>query len=299
MEKVKKFYLAGPEIPGDILTANEADHSRFRRLLSRSFSEKALRDQEPLVRTYVDLLIIHLHRRIQDNRPTVDLLYWYNWTTFNFIGDQAFNVPFDCLRAESYCFFVSNIFHHIKANNFVRMVKEYPGVTKLVGLLMPRGLKEATDNHEILTVERVEAKMALETDRPEFLGPILKNQDEKAGGMIKPELMGVADLLIIAGWETTATLLSGVTYHLLRNPRVIEKLVAEVRSKFTSEDQINLTSVQSLDYMLAVLDEALRIYPLSPTGLPRVVPKGGDYICGKWIPGGVSYLLKHGMHVAL
>jgi cytochrome P450 len=179
------------------------------------------------------------------------------------------------------------------------MAKGYPGVTTLAGLSMPRGLKEATDNHAKLTVERVEARMALETDRPDFLGPILKSQDKKAGGMTKPELMGVANLLIIAGSETTATLLSGVTYHLLRNPRVMEKLVAEVRSKFISEDQINLTSVQSLDYMLAVLDEALRIYPPSPTGLPRVVPKGGDYICGKWIPGGVSSLLKHGMRVSL
>jgi hypothetical protein len=51
--------------------------------------------------------------------------------------------------------------------------------------------------------------------------------------------------------------------------------------------------------MLTVLDEALRIYPPSPTGLLRVVPKGGDYICGKWIHGGVGFLLKHDMYIAL
>jgi cytochrome P450 len=139
-----------------------------------------------------------------------------------------------------------------------------------------------------LTVERVEARIALKTDRPDFLAPIVKNLDPTAGGMSKAELMGICNLLIIAGSETTATLLSGVTYHLLRNPKVMERLVAEVRGRFKSESEINLTSVQSLEYMLAVLDEALRIYPPSPTGLPRVVPNGGDYICGKWVPGGVS-----------
>jgi len=151
---------------------------------------------------------------------------------------------------------------------------------------MPKSLKEAQDNHTNLTIERVEARMALSTNRADFMSNILKHQDEK--GMTKPEIFGIVNLLIIAGSETTATLLSGATYLLLRNPRVMQKLVAEVRRKFTSEDQINMTSVNSLDYMLAVLNEALRMYPPSPTGLPRVVPKPGDYICGKWVPGGTA-----------
>jgi cytochrome P450 len=290
LEKDKKFYLnGGIAPPGDILTANEADHSRFRRLLSRSFSEKALRDQEPLIRKYVDLLISRLHRRIQDNRPIVDLVSWYNWATFDLIGDLAFGEPFNCLCDESYHFWVRNVFQNVKANSLFNAAKDYPGVLSLVQLLMPRSLKEARDNHVKLTVERVEARMALETDRPDFLSPILNNHDDKAG-MTKPELMGIANLLIIAGSETTATLLSGVTYYLLRNSEVMQRLIKEVRGAFTSEDQINLISVQKLDYMLAVLDEALRIYLPSPTGLPRVVGRGGDYICGKWVPEGVCCL---------
>lgn len=71
-----------------------------------------LRDQEPLIRTYVDLLINRLHRRIQNNRPTVDLVSWYNWTTFDLIGDLAFGVPFNCLRDESY-HFLSAIYFNI------------------------------------------------------------------------------------------------------------------------------------------------------------------------------------------
>lgn len=293
MEKDKKFYLnGGPAPPGDILTANEADHSRFRRLLSRSFSEKALRDQEPLIRTYVDLLISRLHRRIQAHKPVVDLVSWYNWTTFDLIGDLAFGAPFNCLQDESYHYWVSNVFYNVKANTLFNIAKNYPGIMLLAQLMMPRRLREARDNHVKLTIERVEARMELKTDRPDFLSPILNNQDEKMG-MTKQELMGIANLLMIAGSETTATLLSGVTYHLLRSPRVMQKLIAEVRSKFTSENQINLTSVQNLDYMLAVLDEALRIYPPSPTGLPRVVGEGGDYVCGKWVAEGVSCLFRY------
>lgn len=97
-----------------------------------------------------------------------------------------------------------------------------------------------------------------------------------------------ASLLIIAGSETTATLLSGVTYLLTTNPEALRKLTEEVRSAFQTEEEIDFTSVSSLQYMLACLDEALRIYPPAPLGLPRQTPKGGATIAGHYVPEDVS-----------
>lgn len=78
--------------------------------------------------------------------------------------------------------------------------------------------------------------------------------------------------------------MAGVTYLLLKNPKSLEKLTAEVRSTFHSEDEITLLSVAKLSYMLACLDEALRCYPPIPIGMPRVVPKGGASIAGNYVP---------------
>jgi hypothetical protein len=48
------------------------------------FSEKALSAQEPLIISYVDKLISELHRRAGNpNTATVDLVRWYNFTTFD------------------------------------------------------------------------------------------------------------------------------------------------------------------------------------------------------------------------
>ena len=68
-----------------------------------------------------------------------------------------------------------------------------------------------------------------------------------------------ASVLIIAGSETTSTLLSGITYLLLRNPEQLERLTDEVRSSFKSDDEITLLSVNKLEYMLACLNEGLRL----------------------------------------
>jgi cytochrome P450 len=94
--------------------------------------------------------------------------------------------------------------------------------------------------------------------------------------------------ILIAGSETTATMLSGVTYLLLSNPDAMKKCVEEVRTSFKSEAEITLMSVNCLTYMLACLNEALRSYPPVPFGMPRQVPSGGAAVAGEFIPEGVS-----------
>jgi cytochrome P450 len=97
-----------------------------------------------------------------------------------------------------------------------------------------------------------------------------------------------ASLLIIAGSETTATTLSGATYMLLTHPEILQKVKDEVRLSFSSEAEIDLLSVQKLSYMMAVLQEALRMYPPVPAAIPRKAQPGGDTICGQYVPENVS-----------
>lgn len=94
--------------------------------------------------------------------------------------------------------------------------------------------------------------------------------------------------LIVAGSETTATLLCGVTYLLLTNPAALAKATIEVRTTFKSDKDITLLSVMNLPYLLACLNEALRRYPSIVGGLPRQTPAGGSTIAGKYVAEGVS-----------
>lgn len=79
-----------------------------------------------------------------------------------------------------------------------------------------------------------------------------------------------------------------MTFLLLTNRFALDKLTVEIRSAFKFEDEIDFLSVSALPYLLACLDEALRMYPPVPMGLPRVTPKGGATICGNYVPEGVS-----------
>ena len=68
----------------------------------------------------------------------------------------------------------------------------------------------------------------------------------------------------------------------------MERLVDEIRSSFKSGEEITPSSVTRLPYTTAVLEETMRIYPPVPKVGPRVTPKGGAVVCGKYIPENVS-----------
>ena len=102
------------------------------------------------------------------------------------------------------------------------------------------------------------------------------------------EMVSNASVLIIAGSETTATALSAATYYLGVNTHALATVTQEVRAAFSRDEEINMDSVQKLPYLLAVLDETLRMYPPAPGGQPRMIHEGGDTILGQFVPSGVS-----------
>jgi cytochrome P450 len=125
-------------------------------------------------------------------------------------------------------------------------------------------------------------------DRPDLMTDILANNGAKGSKLTDLEMNSNASLLITAGSETTATLLSGATYLLLRNPEKLAKLQEEIRSAFSSYDEIKLDAVNRLPYTNAVLTESLRVFPPVPVGFVRQVGAGGEVISGHYIPEGTA-----------
>lgn len=282
--KDPKFYLRGPSGPS-IINTNDADHSRARRLLSHAFSEKALRDQESLIQSYVDMLIERLNGEVSASRETVDMSQWFNFTTFDIIGDLAFGEPFDCLRESQYHPWVKMIFVSAKVLVLQRPLAVYPFLAPIVRRLLPRRLTKMREEHFALTNEKVHRRLETKTERPDFMAYILRFSDDRS--MSIREMEASAAVLILAGSETTASLLSGFTFYALTNPSVHKKLVDEIRGAFGSYDEIDFQRVSQLPYLNAALEESLRVYPPVPAIIPRVVPEGGALINGQFVPEGV------------
>ena len=267
---------------------SDADHSRYRRLLSHGFSEKAMREQESVVMQYVDLLIQRLHE-YSKNGPQ-DMVAWYNWTTFDLIGDLTFNESFDCLEKATYDPWIAFVFSNVKAGAILSGLKLFPFIDFLINKLFGKQINEKKEQNAAFTRRKVAGRLTANTDRTDFLGYVLRHKGKETEMSI-PEIEATSSILVLGGSETTATLLAGVTYLLLKNPRVMNLLVAEITGKFKKEEEINIVSVNTLTYQLAVLEEALRLFPPVAFGSARVIPPQGDIILGYKISAGVRYII--------
>ncbi|KAK8000961.1 trichothecene c-15 hydroxylase [Apiospora marii] len=263
----------------NIIGADRDNHARFRRILAHVFSAQAMAEQEPLIKVYIDKLFASLKRECAGETKVVDLLKWYNWTTFDIIGDLSFGEPFGSLDSNAYHPWVSNIFGSIKSMAFGVNANRYPFASSLLQRLVPAEIKTKWAEHQDLSLRSLRKRLDAETDRPDFVDKMLHARGTKGGEMTFEEMASHSALLIIAGSETTATLLSGATYLLATHPAVLAKLTTEVRAAFPSEDAISIAGTSSLPYLLAVLDESLRIYPP-----PRKIAKGGDTIVEHFVP---------------
>ncbi|KAK8084786.1 hypothetical protein PG997_006057 [Apiospora hydei] len=288
-EKDPQWWNKAPSGILSIVDADEAGHRLMRRLQNPAFSEKALRSQERVIRGYIDLLIQKLHGLASDPDAAadVDMVSWYSFTTFDIIGDLAFGEPFHCLRDAVWHWWLDAVFDLFQDGVFMRAARRFswPFPRLLAWLFVPKKLVKNRMDQFMFTVERVNRRLQLNTDRPDFrrfallpgddqfLSYILNAEGEKAMSM--EETYVCTQVLIVAGSETTATALTGATYLLLENPETLARLTAEIKSRFKTEDEITIQSTAELPYLNAVVQESLRLCPPGPAVFPRVVPPGG------------------------
>ncbi|KAF9772101.1 hypothetical protein IL306_010215 [Fusarium sp. DS 682] len=150
--------------------------------------------------------------------------------------------------------------------------------------LMPKNLKKRVDGHNRHTTEKVKRRIEMgnSRDREDFFAYILRKESDNLDLV---HLREQAKVLMVAGSDTTASLLAATTYYLLKNPDKLANLQDEVRSAFSSRDDITGDAVAHLPYLNGVIEEGLRVFPPVPIGPPRVCT--GATIDGHYVPKGV------------
>ncbi|KAL8704284.1 MAG: hypothetical protein Q9201_002538 [Fulgogasparrea decipioides] len=269
-----------------ILSANDADHSRYRRLLSHAFSDRALREQEPLLQYYIDFLV----RRLRDHASTsstIDMVQWFNFTTFDIVGDLALGSSFGNLEKARYDGWISVVFAQFKLAALAVTFRFFrlDGVLKA---LLPKSAMEKRKQHAGTANAKIRRRLKLEEEgglneqRNDFMTYVRRHNDEK--GMSVLEIEATFRALVVAGSETTATALSGILGNLLQTLGAMQELVKEIRDAFSHGSEIVAAKVDGLAYLNAVIEEGLRMCPPVALGMPRLVPEGGSTVSGFPLP---------------
>jgi hypothetical protein len=128
---------------------------------------------------------------------------------------------------------------------------------------------------------------------PDLLSKFLAARDARPDFMNDKLVLAMAVSMAFAGSETTAISLSAVFYNLLRNPRVLATLRAEIddaaRAGHFADYELGVVTwaeSQRLPYLDACIKEAFRMYPAAGLPLERIVPEPGVEIAGRYVKGG-------------
>ena len=111
-----------------------------------------------------------------------------------------------------------------------------------------------------------------------FLQRLLMNQRANPKSITDHEILTHTWGNIAAGGDTTATAMRAVFYFLLQDPRVYDKLCAEVRQHLSHP--VTFSEANSITYLTACIQEAMRLHPSVGMILGRTVPLGGATVCG-------------------
>ncbi|KAL0937372.1 Versicolorin B desaturase 1 [Colletotrichum truncatum] len=290
-------YFGGDTFGRDsLVTTLPEDHTRMRRIFNSAFTNTALMAQEPLLVKYADQMIDSMGALVS-RFGQVNLVDLFNFCTFDIMGDLTFGEPLHLLERGDYHPWVHNVFAGLKYVIYGVVLLEFPILGPLVKSVSARPLKKKAEGHQSFVGDLVNRRMEVKDHpKPDIWSFVLRRSGDEGKGLSYKEMHANATMFMVAGTETTATVLSGVSYHLMRNPRVYGLLTKEIRAAFSRTEDMTTDRLAKLEYLNAVLQEGLRIYNPAGAGMPRIVPNGGAEVCGEFVPGGT--LVSVNLHVA-
>jgi len=291
----KAYYMKDQRRDGTegLMTADDELHRRQRKIFSPAFSDRAIREQEPLLKKYTDLLV-EKAGVANDTNGKVDMVMMFNFATFDFIADCVFGDSLHLLEKMEYNPFLANISAVVKFSALRRAIRSFPFMDATFEKLIPASMKRKRMEHVKFCDDLVDRRLEKAvTNHPDFWTLVLQ-ANTKGEGLTLGEMHQNSFLFLTAATETTSSLMSALVYLLCQNPEKRKKLVDEIRGKFNSTEEMNTITLPPLEYLQMCIEEGLRVYPPVPGGLPRRVTEAGASLDGHELPPDVRLFPKTG-----
>jgi cytochrome P450 len=259
--KSKTWHTNMPGRPLSVFVALDSKvHARFRKAMEPAFTEKSVRMQEPIIQQNVELFISQLSKlaSVDPAGAVVDIVQWFAYIAFDLVGDLGFGEPFGSLEASELHPWIGLIFSSIKAATYSVSLSYYPGLSWLFRLAVPKSVMKQMQEHWEFSDDKISRRLEQKQGRADLIS-MIKRDENGLKGITRPELSATASIIIIAGSETTVSVLSGIVNYMMKSTDVLSKLTHEVRTAFSRESDMSLSALKDMPYLGAVILEGLRL----------------------------------------
>ncbi|RAK89618.1 cytochrome P450 [Aspergillus costaricaensis CBS 115574] len=179
---------------------NKKPHEERRHVWSAAFGDKAVRGYEQQLRRYLDDLVDYFSSQAVAGKP-LNITKWFELYSYDFMGDLTLGKSFGMLEAQ----------------------KDHWAIHLLKQAMIPLGLYLPTWFFRVTPPEIPDVASVL-------VAPIRGQQPSREQWEL---LRGDAQLVVLAGSDTTATILAAAMYQVVRHPEQVQRLRDEVSPYIT------------------------------------------------------------------
>ncbi|KJA18919.1 hypothetical protein HYPSUDRAFT_44767 [Hypholoma sublateritium FD-334 SS-4] len=266
-------------------------HLERRKPWNKGLSSSSVREYEPILRNRVLQLVESLQEKSAGNH-FVDLVEWISMFSYDFMGDMAFGgLGFELMRDGDVNGLWGLMEHGIRIQAHTQHV---PWATTFLHSITGMGAAAAKLRSFVHSAAQKRARRGRGPFGPDLSSWLLDEANPTPDPRQFKSYARESQLIIVAGSDTTAAVISSIFHHILGEQKYFERLRREVDSYFPLDGgevpADNSTKLSDMPFLNAVINEAMRITPPVPIDLQRGPERGsgGKMIGSIFIPEGTG-----------
>ncbi|KAJ6601147.1 cytochrome P450 [Mycena vulgaris] len=249
-------------------------HQRLRAAMGPGFSGKSVRSFLPVFVEVAKKMVHEWEITCSPGSSTrLNVAKMLDHATLDIIADAALGLPVNSVQNPEHPLAVSHL--HVLPSAFIRsksaFIAEFfashvPVFMLRLALHLPIGPLAAVLSFNTVTKQLMEDKardFEKNEDKPDLLSTILSGSAFSKTAITRSQLVHQLPIILLAGQDTSAAVLSWALYWLAQNPEFQQNLRQEILSNYN-----NLDSQEGYDNMPllnALLKETLRMFPAGPS----------------------------------
>lgn len=273
------------------MVQNNGDHAARRRIMDKAMPvrEQLFHDINNLAQEFAS--VVEAEARSHTD-GSIDVALIASWYSFDVISTVAFGKSLNMMQSETWrwvplCLQEASTFLYAAGYApflpFWRwlLASRWPTRLGLTTVAAARQYADLAAERVLERITRYKSSQAGEkVDSRDIFGTLIRCESHSAA-----DLRSESSLLIAAGSDAVRLVIAATLFYWLKNPRVMAKAVAEIRSlELSSNEDVTEKLLGSLKYLHACVDETMRLAPPKPGSIPREVQVGGILIDGTTVP---------------
>ncbi|KAJ1096448.1 hypothetical protein NDU88_001590 [Pleurodeles waltl] len=297
----RDFGLNGPLKDG-VTVAKDDQWKRIRTVLSPTFTSGKLKEMFPIMKNLGDTLVKNLQKKTEQDEP-LDMKQMFSSYSIDVVISTSFGVNIDSMNNPKDPFVTNGrrLFNFRFINPLLIVIVLFPFLIpilqKMNFCLFPNDMLLFFTS----AVKRLKEKRQKgnRENRVDFLQLMVDSQIEDIPSssdlnhgykaLTDNEIMAQSMIFILAGYETTSTTLSFLSYNLATHPDVQQKLQQEIDTLLPNKAPPTYDALMQMEYLEMAINETLRMYP--PGGRLERVCKKTVEMNGVTIPEGVVVMI--------